>query len=209
MKKMASKLFLWIIMLASIFICDVCIPQEVYDMVRDTTKSNRFNGRNNYEYSCTGNSYEAIAIPLLANREIMQVVMLDEAMLEDDELVVGLLFGTYSRENRGRFCVELSQGDERWDYQYPMEELADMEMYHMTFPVEGIQAGELQITLRSDDGVENNCIAIMLVQNTGINDRNKNDINNFRHMEESTVFKKVIVDGVEQQGMLLMELYTR
>lgn len=198
----------WLIMLTCIGICEICIPQDIYDKIRDMGRGSRTNGRNHYEYSCVGNAYEVSAVPLTADQKIDQMILLDENMLEDDELIVGVLFGTYSRKNRGEFCIQLSQGERQWDHQYYLEELSDMEMYHMVFPTEDMQAGELQISIWSENGSEENCAAVILAQYMGVNDRNKNDINNFRHME-STVFQKAVVNGAEQQGVLMMELYTR
>lgn len=90
-----------------------------------------------------------------------------------------------------------------------MEELADLEMYPMAFPTASISAGELQISFWSDDGTDDNCVSVMLACEGEINDKNKNDINNYRHLKDSSVFGETVVDGVIQQSTLLMELYTR
>lgn len=150
-----------------------------------------------------------VAVPLTAGRKVIQTIIVDESMLEDDELVMGVAFGTYSRLNQGRFYVRLDQGEGWLDYEYSMEELADLEMYPMAFPTASISAGELQISFWSDDGTDDNCVSVMLACEGEINDKNKNDINNYRHLKDSSVFGETVVDGVIQQSTLLMELYTR
>lgn len=211
MKKKITMLALipWMIMLASVFVCEACIPPKTYDVIRDLGKSCRANGRNNYEYSCIGNNYEVAAVPLTAGRKVIQTITVDTSMLKDDQLVLGMIFGTYSRLNQGVFNVRLEQGGGWSDYQYSMEELSDMEIYPMVFSTADILAGELRITLWCDDGTDDNCVAVMLGHEGEINDRNKNDINNYRHLIDSRVFRETIIDGVAQQGTLLMELYTR
>ena len=211
MKKKITMLTLipWMIMLASVLVCDACIPPKTYDIIRDLGISCRTNGRNNYRHSCIGNNYEVTAVPLTAGRKVVQTIMVDASMLKDNQLVLGMIFGTYSRLNQGNFSVRLEQRGSWTDYQYSIEELEDMEIYPMVFSTADIMTGELQITLWSDDGTDDNCVAVMLGYVGEINDRNKNDINNFRHIKDSLVFGETIIDGVIQQGTLIMELYTR
>lgn len=209
MKKIADMLLLLITVFASILICDICIPQQAYETVRDWGKSNRGNGRNNYEYSCTGNSYETRAIPIITDIEITQVIGIDADMLEDDELVVGIVFGTYNRVNQGEVNVELRQGNSCCKYQYSMDDLVNLEMCYTAFPTEELQAGEARIVLWTDEGVNDNCVAAISAWNAGINDRNKNDINNFRHTKESEFFGEMFVGEEIQRDKLMMELFTR
>lgn len=211
MKKKITMLALipWMIMLVSVFVCEACIPPRTYDVIRDLGKSCRTNGRNNYGYSCIGNKYEVAAVPLTAGRKVVQTITVDASMLKDDQLVLGMVFGTYSRLNQGGFSVRLEQRGGWSDYQYSMEELSDLEIYPMVFSTADILAGELRITLWSDDGTDDNCVAVMLGYEGEMNNINKDDINNYRHSKESSIFGETVIDGVMQQSTLLMELYTR
>lgn len=209
MREKMTLLFPWLAVIASVFICEVCFSKEVYDAVRDWGKSNRCNGRNNYEYSCIGNSYEVQAVPIITNNEVIQLITVDAEMLQDDELIVGVLFGIYNRVNQGELRVELRQGNNHWNYQYSMDEFADMEMCHIVFPTERLQAGEAQLVFGTDASRDDNYIAVISAWNAGVNDRNKNDINNFRHGKESAIFGGMFVGENMQQTRLLMELYTK
>ncbi len=200
---------MWIAVITSVFICEFCIPREAYDAVRDWGKSGRVNGRNNYAYSCIGNSYEVRTVPMVPGGEITQMLNVGADMLEDGELVVGVVFGTYNRSNQGEVSVELRQGNNRWSHSCMMDELNDLEMYHVSFSTEELAIGEAQIVLWADAGGNDNGIAAITVWNAGINDRNKNDINNFRHNKASEVFGDMFVGETAGQGILLMELYTR
>lgn len=104
-------------------------------------------------------------LPILGAEGVLQTISVDEKMLSNDTLMLGLYMATYDRQNEGRLCVEISQGNERQVYEMDMKDVEDNAEIRLIFSTQGFRAGEINVRLYSPDGTGENCVALYAVDN--------------------------------------------
>lgn len=103
--------------------------------------------------------------PIIGAEGVIQPIAVDEEILSNDTLMLGLYMATYARENTGRLCVEISQGDESQTYEIDMGEVEDNTEMKLLFSTQNFRVGEINVRVYSPDGNGENCVALYAVDN--------------------------------------------
>lgn len=104
-------------------------------------------------------------LPIIGAEGMVQSIAVDEEILSNDTLMLGLYMATYARENKGRLYVEISQGSEVQTYQMDMGEVEDNTEMKLLFSTAKFHAGEINVRVYSPDGNGENCVGLYTVDN--------------------------------------------
>lgn len=116
-----------------------------------------------YNVKMGENSIEVI--PIIGAEGVEQSITVDEEMLSNDTLMLGLYMATYARENTGRLYVEISQGSEIQTYEMDMGDVEDNTEMKLLFSTAKFHAGEINVRVYSPDGNGENCVGLYTVDN--------------------------------------------
>ena len=109
---------------------------------------------------------EMVVLPIIGEQGVVQPIYMDEQMLSNDTLMLGIYMATYNRENKGSLLVELKQEGEKQIYKMEMEEIEDNSEIRLIFDTEYFREGEIEIRIYSLDSTGKNCVALYAVEDT-------------------------------------------
>lgn len=191
---------------AAIVLCVAILQRDGFHDVKQWGLEHNASGRNNHYCSQVG-SYETGFVALIDGVEVNQGLQITKSMLKDEKLEVALYFGTFQRVNEGKLYVDLIQKDKLQQHVFDAESVQDGCPLLIEFLLAELEAGNVNIKIYAKDTTGDSCLAVY-TRETRQDGLMGMDMKSEKKENPAAMFQPVMVNGIVQNGPLVMELYT-